>query len=134
MVGGYATLWAPSLLPQFKDPWTKRPYSRGRETALLYLETKMIYIPPFPQNTSFGYFVGGWGKPPVDEIGRPLYGDVFGLEKQDVGQRVPVEEEVDKTVWGELESEEEEEEEEDEVMGVAIDRYMSHVTYPHTGV
>lgn len=69
------------------------------------------------QNTSFGYFVGGWGKPPVDEIGRPLYGDVFGLEQQDVGQRVPEEEEVDRTFWGELESEEEEEEEEDEVMG-----------------
>jgi len=22
--------------------------------------------------------VGGWGKPPVDETGKPLYGDVFG--------------------------------------------------------
>ena len=21
---------------------------------------------------------GGWGKPPVDEAGKPLYGDVFG--------------------------------------------------------
>ena len=31
---------------------------------------------------SFGYFVGGWGKPPVDEIGRPLYGDVFGLQQE----------------------------------------------------
>ena len=26
----------------------------------------------------FGYQPGGWGKPPVDELGRPLYGDVFG--------------------------------------------------------
>ena len=22
--------------------------------------------------------LGGWGKPPVDEAGKPLYGDVFG--------------------------------------------------------
>lgn len=25
---------------------------------------------------------GGWGKPPVDEYGRPLYGDVFGVMGQ----------------------------------------------------
>ena len=32
----------------------------------------------FAQGASFGYHPGGWGKPPVDELGRPLYGDVFG--------------------------------------------------------
>jgi hypothetical protein len=26
----------------------------------------------------WGYHPGGWGKPPVDEYNRPLYGDVFG--------------------------------------------------------
>lgn len=30
------------------------------------------------QSCSFGYHAGGWGKPPVDETGKPLYGDVFG--------------------------------------------------------
>ena len=34
---------------------------------------------PIPDGSSFGYHAGGWGKPPVDEFGRPLYGDVFGL-------------------------------------------------------
>ena len=24
------------------------------------------------------FYKGGWGKPPVDEQGKPLYGDVFG--------------------------------------------------------
>ena len=24
------------------------------------------------------YHASGWGKPPVDERGRPIYGDVFG--------------------------------------------------------
>ena len=26
--------------------------------------------------------VGGWGKPPVDETGKPLYGDVFGTKDE----------------------------------------------------
>lgn len=34
---------------------------------------------PLPQGSSYGYHVGGWGKPPVDAFGRPLYGgDPFG--------------------------------------------------------
>eukprot|EP00956_Cyclotella_meneghiniana_P034661 scaffold107230_cov69-Cyclotella_meneghiniana.AAC.4 len=34
---------------------------------------------PIPAGASYGYHVGGWGKPPVDQFGRPLYGgDPFG--------------------------------------------------------
>ena len=82
--------------------------------------TLFIFLFLHFQNCSFGYFVGGWGKPPVDEVGRPLYGDVFGLEQQEAGQGVQEEEEIDKTLWGELESEEEEEEEEEEVGVVSV--------------
>ncbi|XP_015071311.1 splicing factor 3B subunit 2-like [Solanum pennellii] len=66
---------------------------------------------PIPLGAKFGYQPGGWGKPPVDEYGRPLYGDVFGVVQQD---RPNYEDEpVDKTKhWGDLEEEEEEEEEE----------------------
>ena len=64
------------------------------------------------QGCSFGYFVGGWGKPPVDETGRPLYGDVFGLESHDTAAK-EVEQDVDKEMWGELEPEEESSEEEE---------------------
>ncbi|OIT28510.1 hypothetical protein A4A49_55933 [Nicotiana attenuata] len=38
---------------------------------------------PIPPGAKFGYHPGGWGKPPVDEYGRPLYGDVFGVLQQD---------------------------------------------------
>ncbi|CAK9181774.1 unnamed protein product [Ilex paraguariensis] len=38
---------------------------------------------PIPPGASFGYHPGGWGKPPVDENGRPLYGDVFGEYQQE---------------------------------------------------
>ena len=34
---------------------------------------------PIPPGAQFGYQPGGWGKPPVDEEGNPLYGNVFGL-------------------------------------------------------
>ncbi|XP_041925128.1 splicing factor 3B subunit 2 [Alosa sapidissima] len=74
---------------------------------------------PIPDSCSFGYHAGGWGKPPVDETGKPLYGDVFGTNAVDF-QAKAEEEEVDRTPWGELEpsdeesSEEEEEEESDE--------------------
>lgn len=38
---------------------------------------------PIPESCSFGYHAGGWGKPPVDESGKPLYGDVFGTSHLD---------------------------------------------------
>lgn len=67
---------------------------------------------PIPEGCAFGYHAGGWGKPPVDEMGKPLYGDVFGHQTsgQDDGEDV----DIDRTMWGELESESEEESEEEE--------------------
>ncbi|CAH2324820.1 splicing factor 3B subunit 2 [Pelobates cultripes] len=74
---------------------------------------------PIPDGCSFGYHAGGWGKPPVDEMGKPLYGDVFGTNASDF-QSKNEEEDIDRTLWGELElsddesSSEEEEDESDE--------------------
>jgi len=68
---------------------------------------------PIPEGCSFGYHAGGWGKPPVDETGKPLYGDVFGTSDSGYSQQIHVEE-VDQTLWGEMESESEEEESSEE--------------------
>lgn len=68
---------------------------------------------PIPEACSFGYHAGGWGKPPVDEHGKPLYGDVFGVQGKDFDANAG-EEEVERTLWGELESESEESESEEE--------------------
>ncbi|ERL93732.1 splicing factor 3B subunit 2 [Dendroctonus ponderosae] len=68
---------------------------------------------PIPDGCTFGYHAGGWGKPPVDENGKPLYGDVFGTNQShidDIGEDPS----VDRTLWGELESESEEESEEED--------------------
>ncbi|KAF8691804.1 hypothetical protein HU200_040206 [Digitaria exilis] len=68
---------------------------------------------PIPPGASFGYRPGEWGKPPVDEHGRPLYGDVFGVLQQDEPNYD--DEPVDRSKhWGDLEEEEEEEEDEEE--------------------
>lgn len=68
---------------------------------------------PIPPGAQFGYQPGGWGKPPVDESGRPLYGDVFGVFQQE--QPDYEDEPIDKGKhWGDYEEEGVEEEEEEE--------------------
>ncbi|KAH9928568.1 uncharacterized protein BXZ73DRAFT_48338 [Epithele typhae] len=66
---------------------------------------------PIPEGAQWGFHPGGWGKPPLDEYNRPLYGDVFGVlpKNTDADMGEP----VDRNTWGELEPEEEEEEEEE---------------------
>ncbi|XP_026393854.1 splicing factor 3B subunit 2-like isoform X2 [Papaver somniferum] len=67
---------------------------------------------PIPPGASFGYHPGGWGKPPVDEYGRPLYGDVFGVQQQE--QLNYEEEPVDRSKhWGDLEDEVESDDDDD---------------------
>ncbi|KAI0244292.1 hypothetical protein L0F63_005460 [Massospora cicadina] len=79
------------------------------------------------QRAMWGYHPGGWGKPPVDEFNRPLYGDVFGNDDYTVEDEVV--DPIDRTLWGELLSEEEavdrveeeEEEEEEEPVETVVD-------------
>jgi splicing factor 3B subunit 2 len=65
---------------------------------------------PLPEGAQFGYQAGDWGKVPVDELGKPVYGDVFGTGNKELEAR---EAEVQPSVelWGQLESESEEESE-----------------------
>jgi len=67
---------------------------------------------PIPPGAQFGYHPGGWGKPPVDELGRPLYGDVFGTAQPEPPPEIS--QPIDRKRWGEIEPEEEEEEESSE--------------------
>ncbi|XP_050462889.1 splicing factor 3B subunit 2 [Cataglyphis hispanica] len=67
---------------------------------------------PIPEGCAFGYHAGGWGKPPVDETGRPLYGDVFGVSRTSGADAM--DEEIDRGMWGEPESESSGDEDEEE--------------------
>lgn len=67
---------------------------------------------PIPHGAQFGYHPGGWGKPPVDEHGNPIYGDVFG--EQGVGDDEEDNVSHNMVHWGEIEEMSESEEEESE--------------------
>ena len=61
-----------------------RPFLKGT-LAMLYLRAVLNYF-----SAQWGFHPGGWGKPPLDEYNRPLYGDVFGvvLKGEDSGVSV----------------------------------------------
>ena len=73
---------------------------------------------PIPPGAEFGYHAGGWGKPPVDDGGVPVYGDVFGADgaDDDSGDEL-----ARGARWGALESEPEESSEEEEEEGEGED-------------
>ncbi|ETV96229.1 hypothetical protein H310_10415 [Aphanomyces invadans] len=92
-------------------PWLLNVQRYGPPPAYPHLKIPGLNA-PIPEGASFGYHPGGWGKPPVDENGNPVYGDVFGKGQT---QAIVVEEAVSKERWGELEPVvEEEEDDEDE--------------------
>eukprot|EP00126_Sphaerothecum_destruens_P009445 Sdes_comp20509_c0_seq1m15013 len=57
-------------------PWLIAQQRYGPPPSYPYLRIRGLNA-PIPAGASFGYHPGGWGKPPVDEHGVPLYGDVF---------------------------------------------------------
>ena len=67
---------------------------------------------PIPPGCQYGNHAEGWGRPPVDEQGRPLYGDVFGVyvEEKATKKLNPEEEKL----WGEIPENAVEEEDEEE--------------------
>ncbi|KAJ2455660.1 hypothetical protein GGF42_003388 [Coemansia sp. RSA 2424] len=70
---------------------------------------------PIPHGAQWGYHPGGWGRPPVDESGRPLYGDVFAAPVPDTTQALAPGPAGPRKYWGDLEvNESSEEESEDE--------------------
>uniref|UniRef100_A0A6V2VM48 PSP proline-rich domain-containing protein n=1 Tax=Emiliania huxleyi TaxID=2903 RepID=A0A6V2VM48_EMIHU len=73
---------------------------------------------PIPEGATYGYHPGGWGKPPVDEFGRPLYGDVFGTAGAEPAEQLAPS--LSRDNWGAVEEDAEgsdDEEEEDEEEG-----------------
>ncbi|KAJ2490992.1 hypothetical protein IWW37_002658 [Coemansia sp. RSA 2050] len=69
---------------------------------------------PIPLGAQWGYHPGGWGRPPVDESGRPLYGDVFAAPAPDAVQNLAPSAIGVRRYWGDLEVNESSEEESEE--------------------
>ncbi len=96
-------------------PWLINMQRYGPPPSYINLKIPGLNA-PIPHGAQFGYHPGGWGKPPVDQFGKPLYGDVFGTASADIGGEAG--QPIERAHWGEVveeeESEEEEEEEEEE--------------------
>ncbi|KAL5612626.1 hypothetical protein BROUX41_004279 [Berkeleyomyces rouxiae] len=100
--------------PAAPPPWLINQQRVGPPPSYPTLKIPGLNAPP-PPGGSWGFQPGQWGKVPVDENNRPLYGgDVYGLTDMNGKQlAVAAPELIDRTVWGELRPREEESEEED---------------------
>ena len=87
MAHQHATVWASTQLPYPENTRFECTYTRGvslsfgPKTATLVLASlvsRSVLTISFGR-AQWGFHPGGWGKPPLDEYNRPLYGDVFGV-------------------------------------------------------
>ncbi|KAL9117167.1 MAG: hypothetical protein Q9187_006300 [Circinaria calcarea] len=100
-----------NIPPGAPPPWLINQQRFGPPPSYPALKIPGLNAPP-PIGAQWGFNPGGYGKPPVDEYNRPLYGgDIFGVLQPQ--QNVQLGEPVEKTLWGELQEPEEESEEEE---------------------
>jgi len=127
------------MQPGFPPPWLLQQQRLGPPPSYPTLKIPGLNA-PLPPGASWGFTAGQWGKPPLDEYNRPLYGgDIFGIlgapgaqpgqpgfqtaappqqqqqQQQPLQQQAfPTGEPVERTLWGELQPPAEESEEEEE--------------------
>ncbi|CAD5232010.1 unnamed protein product [Bursaphelenchus xylophilus] len=89
---------------KFPPPWLIAMQRYGPPPSYPNLKIPGLNT-PIPEGCSFGYHAGGWGKPPVDETGKPVYGDVFGLTAPETIEPED-ESKIERSHWGEIESDE----------------------------
>lgn len=100
-----------NIPPGAPPPWLINQQRFGPPPSYPALKIPGLNAPP-PIGASWGFHPGGYGKPPVDEYNRPLFGgDIFGVLQPQ--QNTQLGEPVEKTLWGELEEAQEESEEEE---------------------
>lgn len=95
-----------NIPPGAPPPWLVNQQRFGPPPSYPALKIPGLNAPP-PPGAMWGYHPGGYGKPPVDEHNRPLYGgDIFGvLQTQQIPQYG---EPIQRDLWGELQLPEEE--------------------------
>ncbi|KAH8590170.1 putative spliceosome-associated protein [Bisporella sp. PMI_857] len=101
-----------NIPPGAPPPWLINQQRFGPPPSYPSLKIPGLNAPP-PPGGSWGFHPGGYGKPPVDEFNRPLYGgDIFGVLQPQVNNQAG--EPIERTLWGELQAPEDESEEEEE--------------------
>ncbi|ESZ90392.1 splicing factor 3b [Sclerotinia borealis F-4128] len=100
-----------NIPPGAPPPWLINQQRFGPPPSYPSLKIPGLNAPP-PPGGAWGFHPGGFGKPPVDEFNRPLYGgDIFGVLQPQVNNQAG--EPIERTLWGELQAPEEESEEEE---------------------
>lgn len=100
-----------NIPPGAPPPWLINQQRFGPPPSYPSLKIPGLNAPP-PPGGAWGFHPGGYGKPPVDEFNRPLYGgDIFGVLQPQVNTQAG--EPIERTTWGELQPPEEESEEEE---------------------
>ncbi|KAI1110161.1 hypothetical protein F5Y14DRAFT_429861 [Nemania sp. NC0429] len=102
-----------SIPPGAPPPWLINQQRFGPPPSYSSLRIPGLNA-PIPPGAQWGFNPGCYGKPPVDEYNRPLFGgDIFGI-MQPNQTAPPSGEPVERNLWGELQQPEEESEEEEE--------------------
>lgn len=99
-----------SIPPLAPPPWLIAMQRYGPPPSYPNLRIKGLNA-PIPEHAQWGFHPGGWGKPPMDEFNRPLYGDVFNVAR---GPQNDPEDVIERDLWGEIEPALEESEDESE--------------------
>ncbi|CAK3865731.1 Pre-mRNA-splicing factor [Lecanosticta acicola] len=105
-----------NMPPGAPPPWLITQQKIGAPPSYPALKIAGLNAPP-PPGAQWGFHPGGYGKPPVDDQNRPLFGgDVFGLSdaKDAEDDNNAIAAPVDKRLWAELQPPQDDEEEEDE--------------------
>jgi splicing factor 3B subunit 2 len=116
-----------SMAPGHPPPWLINMQRFGPPPSYPSMRIPGVNA-PIPPGAAWGFQPGQWGKPPMDDAGKPLFGgDIYGTSVLDEQQQpTHVGEPVERGIWGALraegesedeESDEEEEEDEDEEEG-----------------
>jgi splicing factor 3B subunit 2 len=101
-----------NIPPGAPPPWLINQQRYGPPPSYPSLKIPGLNAPP-PPGGAWGFHPGGYGKPPVDEFNRPLFGgDIFGVLQPQVNNQAG--EPIERTIWGELQAREDESEEEEE--------------------
>lgn len=87
-------------------PWLVNMQRYGPPPSYPHLKIPGLNA-PIPSGAQWGYQPGGWGKVPVNEHGRPLYGDVFGAINNDSSHHYEgitswLDSYIQKDKWGEI--------------------------------
>lgn len=102
-----------SIPPGAPPPWLINQQRFGPPPSYPSLRIPGLNA-PIPPGAQWGFNPGCYGKPPVDEYNRPLFGgDIFGIMQPNQAAP-PSGEPVERNLWGELQQPEEESEEEEE--------------------